>query len=1022
MIPLIVLLLAADPPKIDFARDVRPILSNKCFLCHGNDEANRMAGLRLDLKEKAYGAGESGSVAIKPGKPEDSELIRRIESHDADEAMPPRKSGKALTDAEKKTLRTWIAQGASWGRHWSFEPPVRPTVPAVKNGGWVKNPIDAFVLERLEREKLSPSEKASPRTLIRRLSLDLVGLPPTQEAIRRFEKDGDLGKEVDALLDSPHYGERWARWWLDAARYADSDGFEKDKSRQVWMYRDWVVNAYNRDLPYDRFIVEQIAGDMLPNASDDQRIATGFLRNSMINEEGGVDPEQFRMEAMFDRMDAVGKSVLGLTIQCAQCHTHKYDPIQHEDYYRMFAALNNAHEANIAVYSAADRAKRDGVLAAVRKIEAELKAKHPTWKSEIAAWEKSVPPPKSDWELLRFDVDDISTGGQRYLQMPDGSLLCQGYAPTKHTVVLTAKTKLESIAAVRLDLMNDPNLPLGGPGRSLVGSGALTEFEVEAAPMNDPNKRKRVKIGTAAADFNAPERPLEGMFDDKSNKKRVVGPLAFALDGKDETAWTTDAGPGRRGVPRHAVFKFAKPIVNKGGTILTVKLKQNHGGWNSDDNQSCNLGRVKVSATKDENAATDSVPADVRAALSVDEAKRTQEQHDLIFGHWRSLQPKWKDANDKIAAEWAKHPQETTQLVLQERKESRKTHLLNRGDFLQPKQEVKPGTPDFLHVSAEAENFDRLAFAKWLVDRTSPTTARAIVNRVWMAYFGQGLVATPEDLGSQSESPSHPELLDWLAVEFMESGWSLKKLHKLIASSNTYQQSSKVTPELLSADPYNRSLARGPRFRVDGETVRDIALSAAGLLNLRMGGPSVFPPAPDFLFQPPVSYGPKIWPESKGADRYRRALYTFRYRSVPFPMLQAFDAPNGDASCVCRTRSNTPQQALTSLNEPLFMEAARALAGLTLQNGGSTDDQRLTFAFERCTGREPSMKEKTVLIGLLDKQAHRFTEKDARPWDLAADDPKKPPALPKDVTPAQLAAWTAVSRVLLNLDETIVKE
>jgi hypothetical protein len=1012
----------ADAPKIDFARDVRPILSNNCFLCHGNDDKNRQAGLRLDLKEKAFGAGDSGAVAIKPGKSDESELVRRIFSTHADEAMPPTKSGKKLTDAEKKTLREWIAQGAAWGKHWSFEPPIRPAIPVVKGHSWVKNPIDAFILHRLELAKLTPSTPANRRTLIRRLSLDLVGLPSSQEATLRFEAGGNLEREIDVLLDSPHYGERWARWWLDAARYADSDGFEKDKSRQVWMYRDWVVNAFNRDLPYDRFVIEQIAGDMLPNADSHNQIATGFLRNSMINEEGGVDPEQFRMEAMFDRMDAVGKSVLGLTIQCAQCHTHKFDPIQHEDYYRMFAALNNAHEANIAVYSSGDQAKREAIVAAIRKIEDELKSKHPNWKSELAAWEKTVPAPKSEWETLRLAVDDISTGGQRYLQMEDGSLLAQGYAPTKHTVLLTAKTSLESIAAVRLDLMNDPNLPLGGPGRSIVGSGALSEFEVEAAPANEPDKRKRVKIGTAAADFNAPERPLEGMFNDKSNKKRIVGPLAFALDGKEETAWTTDAGPGRRGVPRHAVFKFAKPIVNKGGSILTIKLKQNHGGWNSDDNQNCNLGRIKISATKDEKAVADSVPADVRTVLAVSEPSWTPRQRELVFNHWRTLNPQWKDANDRIEAEWKKHPQETTQLVLHERQQPRKTHLLYRGDFLQPKQEVKAGTPSFLHGSADNERFDRLAFAKWLVDRKSPTTARAIVNRVWLAYFGQGLVSTPEDLGSQSEPPSHPELLDWLAIEFMESGWSMKKLHKLIVSSNAYQQSSKVTPEALSADPYNRLLARGPRFRVDGETVRDIALAASGLLNLTMGGPSVFPPAPDFLFQPPVSYGPKIWPESKGADRYRRALYTFRYRSVPFPMLQNFDAPNGDASCVCRTRSNTPQQALTSLNEPLFLECARALARLTVEKGGANDDGRLSFAFERCTNRLPTAKEKTVLVAFLDKETKRFADKNAKPWDLAADDPKKPPPLPKDVTPAQLAAWTAVSRVLLNLDETIVKE
>jgi hypothetical protein len=1009
--------------KVDFARDVRPILSDKCFLCHGPDARQRQGGLRLDVKDLAFGAGDSGAVAIRPGKPDDSELVRRVFAHDADERMPPTSSKKTLTDAEKKTLRDWVAQGAAWGGHWAFAAPTRPTVPAVRNQSWVKNPIDAFVLERLEREGLSPSPPADPRTLERRLYLDLIGLPPTKEVVERVGAaalDGD--RRVQALLGSPHYGERWGRWWLDAARYADSDGFEKDKLRQVWLYRDWVVNAFNRDLPYDRFVVEQIAGDMLPDATVEQKIATGFLRNSMINEEGGVDPEQFRMEAMFDRMDAVGKSVLGLTIQCAQCHTHKYDPVTHEDYYRMFAALNNAHEACVPVYGAEDQAKRDAVLAAIGKIEDGLKAKNPKWRDDLEAWASALPRPKAPWTTLKFSVDDISTGGQKYLPMEDGSFLAQGYAPTKHTVVMTARTDLESITALRLDVMTDPNLPLGGPGRSIVGSGALTEFEVEAAPANDPDKKRRVKIAAATADFNAPPRPLEKTFDDKSDKKRVVGPIAFALDGKDETAWTTDAGPGRRGLPRHAVFTFVKPIAHKGGSVIVVKLKQNHGGWNSDDNQNCNLGRVKISATNDPKAAADNVPADVRAVLDRPTKKRSPKDEAVLFSHWRTTISAWKDPNETIDAVWKDHPQETTQLVLKERETPRTTHLLDRGDFLKPKYAVKPGTPGFLHQSPEARNFDRLAFAKWLVDRRSPTTARAIVNRVWMAYFGQGLVSTPEDLGSQSEPPSHPELLDWLAVEFMEGGWSLKKLHRLIVTSNAYRQSSKATPHLLSADPYNRLLARGPRFRVEAETLRDIALATSGLINLKLGGPSVFPPAPEFLFQPPTSYGPKVWPESKGPDRYRRALYTFRYRSVPFPMLQAFDAPNGDASCVVRTRSNTPQQALTTLNEPLFMECARALARLTLDKGGSTDDARLSFAFERCTNRPPTAKEKSILASFLDKELKRFSARDARPWDLAADDPKRPPPLPNGVTPPQLAAWTATARVLLNLDETIVNE
>src|SRR5215207_4691918 len=577
--------LAKLPPPatrpIDFAKDVQPIFAESCYGCHG--PKRQEVGLRFDVKEDALKGSENGPVII-PGKSAESRVIHAV-SHLGDLKMP--KKGERLSAEQVGVLGAWIDQGAQWpetvakndGRdHWAYKAPTRPSLPKVK-GTWAQSPIDKFILARLEKEALKPSPEADKTTLLRRLSLDLIGLPPTPEEIDSFINDKSkdaFQKQVERLLKSPHYGEKWGRQWLDAARYADSDGFEKDKSRSVWFYRDWVVKAFNADVPYDQFVISQLAGDQLPKRSQDDVVATGFLRNSMLNEEGAIDPEQFRMEAMFDRMDAVGKSVLGLTIQCAQCHTHKYDPIQHEDYYRMFAALNNAHEANIAVYSAADRAKRDAVLSAVRKIESEFKNKSPDWKEGFDGWLEvaSADATNCDWSTLKCSVDDISTGGQRYLPLGDGSLLCQGYAPTKHTVVLSAKSEMESIAAIRLDVMTDANLPLGGPGRSTVGSGALTEFEIEAAPANDPDKRKRVKIDSPSADFNAPERPLEGMFDDKSNKKRIVGPIAFALDGREETAWTTDAGPGRRGIPRTAVFRFAKPIANKGGSILTVKLKQ----------------------------------------------------------------------------------------------------------------------------------------------------------------------------------------------------------------------------------------------------------------------------------------------------------------------------------------------------------------------------------------------------------------------------------------------------------------
>jgi hypothetical protein len=1022
--------LAAKKPRVDFARDIRPIFQGRCYSCH--DGRKHKAGLRLDVRTSVLRGGESGKAAVVPGDSKKSELLRRLTALDEDEVMPP--SGERLNADQVQRLREWIDAGATWPdglagddsrskNHWAFRPPVRASLPPVQNCNWPRNPLDRFVLARLEKEGLTPSPEADRVTLLRRLSLDLIGLPPTLEEVDAFLADKNeqaYEKVVDRLLASPHYGERWGRHWLDAARYADSDGFEKDKSRQVWAYRDWVINALNRDLPYDRFLIEQLAGDLLPDATQDQKVATGFLRNSMINEEGGIDPEQFRMEAMFDRMDAIGKSILGLTIQCAQCHNHKFDPLTQTEYYRLFAFLNSDHEANIAVYTPDEQMRRAEVFRDIHTIENELRHRYPDWRERMHAWEDSVKDNQPKWIIVRPELD--TSGGEKHYLLADGSILAQGYAPTKHTITFTAKTDLKTITAVRLELLKDPNLPLGGPGRSIYGTGALTEFKMRAAPAEDGGKAKEVKFAKAMADVNPPEKPLDAIFDDKSDKRRVTGPIPFAIDGNNDTAWGIDVGPGRRNQLRKAVFLADKPIRHPKGTILTFQLVQNHGGWNSDDNQNHNLGRFRFSVTDCSSAEADPLPSRVRDLLAIPREQRTPAQEGTIFSYWRTTVSEWKDANDKIEALWQKHPQGSSQLVLQAREEPRDTHILKRGDFLKPTQSVSPGVPAFLHpLSADAPP-TRLTFARWLVNRRSPTTARALVNRIWQTYFGIGFVASSEDLGTRSEPPSHPELLDWLAVEFMERGWSLKKLHKLIVCSATYRQSSRQTPELQARDPYNRLLARGPRFRVEGEIVRDIALSASGLLNPALGGRSVFPPLPSFLLVPPASYGPKIWPEDKGANRYRRGLYTFRYRSVPYPMLQTFDTPNGDASCVRRVRSNTPLQALVTLNEPVFLDCARSLALRTLVDGGATDTERLVYAFRRCVARLPTNEEKAELLKLLSKQQQRFAHPDAKPWELAANDPNHPPPLPKGVTPAQVAVWTVVSRVLLNLDETITKE
>lgn len=1018
---------AADPSKlppaadrkVDYAKDVQPIFATACYSCHGDKK--QQSGFRLDRKADALRGGEIGK-GIVPGKSADSPLVHYVAGLVPEMKMPPK--GDRLTPEQIGILRAWIDQGAEFPEsgavasakdHWAFKPPVQSVLPSVSDPKWGRTPIDAFVLARLDKEGLKPSVEADRVTLLRRLHLDLTGLPPTVAEVDAFlaDKSADAYEQaVERLLKSPHYGERWARHWLDAARYADSDGYEKDKSRQVWFYRDWVINALNRDLPYNQFVREQIAGDLLPNATQDQIVATGFLRHSMLNEEGGVDPEQFRMDAMFDRIDALGKSVLGLTIACAQCHNHKFDPTTQEEYYRLFAYLNNDHEAQRVVYTPDESKQIAEIRAGVRKIEVELRQKNPDWRERMAKWESALPKPPV-WEIVR--VTNQSDNSQRYTEQADGSILCQGYAPTKFTTHMKGTSTLKKITGFRLEQLNDPNLPCNGPGRSQIGTSALSEFVVEATDAKDPKKKTNIKFVRATADFSNAERDLEPTYDDKSKKKRVYGPIAFAIDGKDDTAWGIDAGPGRRNVPRNAVFVPEKPLEFPDGVVLDFRLKQNHGGWNSDDHMNHNLGRFRLSVTGDVDPVADPMSVEARAVLKVDSPKRQPSEVDALFSYWRTTVGDWKAENDKIEGFLKTWPAGSTQLVAQVRDEMRDTRVLKRGDFLKPTKPVQPGVPAYLNPLSD-KGGSRLALANWLVARDAPTTARVFVNRVWQAYFGTGLVSTSEDFGLQSEKPSHPELLDWLAVEFMDKGWSVKELHRLIVRSATYRQSSKVTPELYARDQYNRLLARAPRLRVEGEIVRDIALHASGLLNPKVGGPSLFTPAPSFLFVPPASYGPFNWIEVSGPDKYRRALYTFRRRSTPYPVFTNFDVPNGDASCVKRSRSNTPLQALTLLNETIFMDCARALAGRTVKEGGPTDEDRVAFAFRCCTSRPPAADERAALLKLLTAQRERIKKGEVNASELATG--KKDGQ--GDFTDA--AAYTVVARVLLGLDETITKE
>jgi len=1031
--------IAADgelPPAaertVDFAKELQPLFAERCYDCHG--EKKQESGMRANSRADLLKGGDNGPSIIV-GKSAESILVQVLANTHADIAAMPKKKEK-FTPEQIGLVRAWIDQGAKWEgsvaksysyntNHWAFKIPGHHAAPAGSNKKWPRTPIDNFILAKLDTEKLKPSSEADKITLLRRLSLDLVGLPPTPEEVDAFvaDKSSDAyTKQVERLLASPHYGEKWGRFWLDAARYADSDGFEKDKTRNVWFYRDWVVKAFNDDLSYDQFVTKQLAGDLLPNATQDDIVATGFLRNSMINEEGGIDPEQFRMESMFDRMDAIGKSVLGLTIQCAQCHDHKFDPISQQEYFSLFAYLNNDHEAKRIVYSPDQQMRVANISREISDLESGLRHRTPDWEERLARWEDSVKTNQPEWMVIRPVVEDITTGGQKFLPQPDGSFLAQGYAVGKSGPHFWLTNDLQGITAFRFELLTDPNLPCNGPGRSLKGIGALTEFTVDASPLDTTNKT-RLKFINATADFSMPKSLLTPEHFDKAMSNRVVGPVTYAIDDDESTAWGIDAGAGRRNTDRVAVFQCDQPAGLAGGTVWDIRVIQRHGGPINDAHMNYNLGRFRISVTTNAGPiVADNVPKRVRDILAIPREKRSPHQIAAIFRHWRTLQSEFAETNERIEKLWAQWPEGETQLTLMARDEPRETRLLKRGDFLKPGNPVQAGTPAFLHPLPPNADGSRLTLAHWLMDKKSPTTARSFVNRVWQCYFGAGLLEASEDFGTRAELPSHPELLDWLATEFMDSGWSIKKLHRLIVNSATYRQSSRVTPELYARDPFNRLLARGPRFRVEGEIVRDIALTSSGLLNPALGGHSVFPPAPEFLFQPPVSYGPKDWPVSTGPERYRRSLYIFRFRSVPYPVLQTFDAPNGDFSCVRRGRSNTPLQALVSLNETTFMECAQALARKTLTEGGKTDVDKINFAFRRALSRPPTDSERKELLALLEKQKDYIGSGWVNATELTTGKNIAPEKLPQGATPTQLAAYTVVSRVLLNLDETITKE
>jgi cytochrome c553 len=1014
---------------VDFSKDIQPILEQNCHRCHGAQRAE--ADLRWDLKESALKGSDHGPVIV-PGQSAGSRVIHLVAGLDPKNVMP--KKGERLSAEQVGLLRAWIDQGASWPEalagkttaktdHWAFQAPMRPGLPQIGNQqSAIGNPIDAFILARLAKEGLKLSPEADRTTLIRRLSLDLVGLPPTPREVDAYLNDKSpdaYQKVVERLLASPHYGERWGRHWLDAARYADSNGYEKDAIRSIWAYRDYVINAFNRDLPFDQFTIEQLAGDLLPGPTPDQVVATGFLRNSMMNQEGGIEPEQFRIEAMIDRMDAVGKAWLGLTIACAQCHNHKFDPLSQREYYQLFAFLNNDDEPQIEVPTEEQQKRRMELREKVRHLEDSAMKDMTNLVERMAAWEQSIARASGDWTVL--DPAEWHNFATKYEEQADHALLAGGDIKPYGVTHVWFDTALTNITGFRVEALLHPNLPHGGPGLTARGSFLIRELTAEAYAIKNPTVTNVVKFRRAYASAEAPGFAVTN-----------------AIDGNTEKGgWTASAVPVERNREARAVFECAEPLAGfEGGTRIKISVHQKHStgeGWqiipDKDTGLDCHtLGRFRVSATTTPAPlSADPLTPAQRHLLARPAAQRSPQEQRELFNVFRRHDPSMAAVSKKISDHWTNWVYASHSLALSQRAEPRLTRVFKRGDWQKQAEPVQAGVPSWLHPLPEGAGRDRLAFAKWIVDRRSPTTARVIVNRVWQAYFGQGLFTTPEDIGTRVEAPSHPELLDWLSVEFMEptithhaprtTSWSFRHLHRLIVNSATYKQSSRVTPELLERDAYNRLLARGPRFRVEAEIVQDIALSASGLLNPKIGGPSVYPPIPGSVGD--QVYGGFRWPETQGEDRYRRGMYTFWKRALPFPALLAFDAPTADTSCTRRVRSNTPLQALVTLNERTFVDAAQAMGLRVMKEGGAENRSRAGYAFRLATGRAPTERELKSLLNFWDEQYRYFEDRSASALQVALSSPTN---VPPDVNIHKVAAWAMVSRAILNLDETITKE
>ena len=900
-----------------FAQEIRPILAARCYSCHGAEV--QQDGLRLDSLAGVLKGGDYGPIVV-PNSANKSRLIRRLAAQERPQ-MPY--GGPPLSSEQIAVISKWIDAGAPGPddstpiaqtkpiKHWAYVKPVRPELPAVNDAAWVRNPIDNFILAKLEKEGLKPSPEAAKTTLLRRVYLDLTGLPPTPQQVDEFLNDkrpDAYERVVDSLLASPHYGEKWARQWLDLARYADSNGYEKDRRRTAWEYRDWVIRALNSDISFRDFTIDQIAGDMLPNPSHDQLIATGFNRNSMLNQEGGIDVNEYYYYSLVDRVNTTASVWLGSTIGCAQCHNHKFDPFPQKDYYRFLAFFSNSEhgvegngdhwmaEPDLALPTP-EQAKRSKELTAqIDELRTKLDTQTPELDAGEQGWEAAMSQAPSDWTTLKPDSVK-SQGGATLTLLPDGSVLASGKNPQADTYLFEAKSTQSGITGVRVEVLPDASLPKGGPGRDAAGNFFLSDFDVEVAGQP-------VKWKSALADES----------QDGYSAGNLVHKEAGQLAG-----WAIQEGDALP-IARQAVFVPAEPVSGSGIRIV-LKHEMRH--------SSRNIGRFRISVTTVADPEfIVKVPAEVRPLLSIDRASRSEKQASQMAAAYREVSPLLDPTRRQMAVlqQQLKDLGIVTAMVMREQPAFVRpaAYIRERGTFTSPGELVYADVPSALNPLPKDAMPNRLGLAEWLVSPDNPLTARVTVNHYWEAIFGRGLVETSEDFGSQGDLPSHPELLDWLATEFMADGWSPKKIQRLIVTSATYRQDSRVTPELAARDPYNKLYAHGPRFRVAAETVHDVVLAESGLLSSKMFGPPAFPYQPDGVWD--IPYSSDKWVASKGEDQWRRAVYIMIRRSAPYPSLVTYDAPSRESCTVRRVRTNTPLQALTSLNDPYFFDAARALA------------------------------------------------------------------------------------------------